>query len=139
MQDYATQAFMRLTTETSYSGLQINQSYGLSILDHEGRVLKERSAGAEQIVALALIDGLNKTSNKKAPIIMDTPLGRLDPKHRKNVLQYLPDMSEQVVLLVHEGEIHSKRDTQEFAHRIGARYEIKRISATQSRIVKVIE
>ena len=139
VQDYAAQAFVKLTTETSYSGLQINQSYGLSILDHEGRVLKERSAGAEQIVALALIDGLNKTSNKKAPIIMDTPLGRLDPTHRKNVLQYLPDMSEQVVLLVHEGEIHAKRDTREFAHRIGARYEIKRISATQSRIEKVIE
>lgn len=139
VQNYATQAFMKLTTEESYSGLQINKSYGLSILDHQGRELKERSAGAEQIVALALIDGLNKTSNKKAPIIMDTPLGRLDPIHRKNVLQYLPDMSEQVVLLVHEGEIHSKRDTKEFAHRIGARYEIKRVSATQSRIEKVME
>ena len=69
---------------------------------------------------------------------MDTPLGRLDPKHRRNILQYLPDMSEQVVLLVHEGEIHAKRDTEVFASRIGARYEIKRVSATQSRIDKVM-
>jgi DNA sulfur modification protein DndD len=100
-------------------------------------VVDERSAGAEQIVALSLIDGLNKTSGTKAPIIMDTPLGRLDPKHRNNILQYLPGMSEQVVLLVHEGEIHAKRDTEVFASRIGARYEIKRISAKQSRIERV--
>ena len=138
VEEYATLTFKRLTTEKSYSGLQINQSYGLSILDQEGRVLRERSAGAEQVVALALIDGLNKTSRKNGPIIMDTPLGRLDPKHRSNILQYLPDMSEQVVLLVHEGEIDPKRDTHLFASRIGARYEIRRITATQSLIEKVV-
>ena len=69
---------------------------------------------------------------------MDTPLGRLDPKHRRNIMQYLPDLSEQVVLLVHEGEINAKRDTEVFASRIGVRYEIKRVSATHSRIDKVI-
>ena len=134
VEKHATEAFGQITTEKTYSGLQINQSYGLSILDKEGRMIKERSAGAEQVVALSLIDGLNKTSSTKAPIVMDTPLGRLDPKHRRNILQYLPDMSEQVVLLVHEGEIDAMRDTEVFAPRIGIRYEIKRISATQSRI-----
>ena len=137
VETYASQTFKQLTTEKTYSGLQINQSYGLSILDPDGRVLEQRSAGAEQVVALSLIDGLNKTSKTRGPIIMDTPLGRLDPSHRKNILQYLPDMSEQVVLLVHEGEIDSKRDTKLFASRIGARYEIKRVTATQARIEKV--
>jgi len=96
----------------------------------------ERSAGAEQIVALALIDGLNRTARKSGPIVMDTPLGRLDPKHRSNVLKYLPKMADQVVLLVHEGEIHPERDIQNFADRIGARYEIQRKSATESMIVR---
>ena len=131
---HAANSFKQITTEKTYSGLQINQNYGLSILDKEKRIINERSAGAEQVVALSLIDGLNKTSGTKAPIIMDTPLGRLDPKHRRNILHYLPDMSEQVVLLVHEGELHATRDTEVFASRIGARYEIKRVSATQSRI-----
>ena len=138
VQAHATKAFKQITTEKTYSGLKINPSYGLSILDQGGRILNERSAGAEQVVALSLIDGLNKTSGTKAPIVMDTPLGRLDPKHRKNILQYLPDMSEQVVLLVHEGEFHAKQDTEVFASRIGARYEIKRVSATQSRIDRVM-
>ena len=65
---------------------------------------------------------------------MDTPLGRLDPKHRTNVLKYLPKMADQVVLLVHEGEIDPSRDLAHFAERIGMRYQIKRISATESRI-----
>lgn len=133
---HASKAFAELTTEKTYSGLQINKSYGLSILDHEGRVLKERSAGAEQIVALSLIDGLNRTARKSGPIVMDTPLGRLDTKHRGNVLKYLPKMAEQVVLLVHEGEIDPNKDLQNFADRIGARYKIKRVSATQSMIQK---
>ena len=133
---FASKAFAELTTEKTYSGLEINHNYGLSIIDHEGRTLKERSAGAEQVVALSLIDGLNKTARKSGPIIMDTPLGRLDPKHRSNVLRYLPKMAEQVVLLVHEGEKKKKKDLINFAERIGARYQIERISATESRIVK---
>ncbi|MBB1452657.1 AAA family ATPase [Pseudoalteromonas sp. SG43-1] len=136
VETFASNAFSQLTTEKTYAGLEINNNYGLSILDHTGNVLKERSAGAEQIVALSLIDGLNKTARKSGPIVMDTPLGRLDPNHRSNVLKYLPKMAEQVVLLVHEGEIDPSRDLSNFAERIGARYQIQRISATESRIVR---
>lgn len=136
VQQRSSAAFSELTTESTYSGLKINSNYGLSILDHMGRQLKERSAGAEQIVALSLIDGLNKTARTSGPIVMDTPLGRLDPRHRENVLKYLPKMADQVVLLVHEGEIDPKRDLSNFAEKIGARYQIKRISSTESRIVK---
>ena len=138
VENHASKTFKQLTTEKTYSGLKINNSYGLAILDGAGRVINERSAGAEQVVALALIDGLNKTSGTKAPIVMDTPLGRLDPKHRKNILKYLPDMSEQVVLLVHEGEIHAKQGLKTIATRIGARYELKRISSTRSIIDRMI-
>ncbi len=136
VESFATAAFSELTTEKTYSGLQINQNYGLSIVDGAGRVLKERSAGAEQVVALSLIDGLNRTARKAGPIVMDTPLGRLDPRHRSNVLKYLPKMADQIVLLVHEGEIDPDRDIENFADRIGARYQIERISATESRIIK---
>lgn len=138
VQDFACNAFSELTTEKTYSGLEINKNYGLSILDHENRKVMERSAGAEQIVALALIDGLNRTARTSGPIVMDTPLGRLDPNHRNNVLKYLPKMADQVMLLVHEGEIDPQRDLKNFAERIGARYKIERISSTESRITREI-
>jgi DNA sulfur modification protein DndD len=132
----ATEAFLKLTTEKTYKGLTINDSYGLTIIDGRGRPVSVRSAGAEQIVALSLIDGLNRTARKSGPIVMDTPLGRLDPKHRANVLAYVPTMAEQVVLLAHEGEVNRDEDLQPLASRIGAIYDIERISATESRLVR---
>lgn len=132
----ATEAFLQITTEDTYTGLRINESYGLTIVDRDKRPVELRSAGAEQVVALALIDGLNKTAQKFGPIIIDTPLGRLDPRHRDRVLAYLPTMAQQVVLLVHEGEIDRNTGVAPIASRIGGVYEIERISSSHSELQK---
>lgn len=134
---YASEAFRRLTSERDYESLDINDNYGLTIRDKSGRLVDERSAGAEQIVALSLIDGLNRAGRRGGPIVMDTPFGRLDWHHRRNVLSYLPDMAEQVLLLVHEGEMDPDRDLPALSDRIGAVYRILRgDSAMESRIVQ---
>jgi len=135
--DLASNAFKQLTTEDTYLKLDINENYGLSIIDRQHRPVIERSAGAEQIVALALIDGLNRSARKKGPIVMDTPLGRLDPKHRKKLINFMPNMAEQVIMLVHEGEISKSAIFESLKTRISAMYEIDRISSSQSRIIKV--
>lgn len=130
----ANEAFTNMISQKAYRGLEINDSYGLSILDSQGRKVSIRSAGAEHIVALSLIDGLNRTGRAIGPIIMDTPFGRLDPKHRDNILTYLPTVSSQFVLLVHGGEIRPETDLASVNHKIGAAYEIKEVTDTQSRI-----
>lgn len=130
----ANEAFTNMISQKAYRGLEINDSYGLSILDSQGRKVSIRSAGAEHIVALSLIDGLNRTGRAIGPIIMDTPFGRLDPKHRDNILTYLPTVSSQFVLLVHGGEIRPETDLALVNHKIGAAYEIKEVTDTQSRI-----
>jgi len=133
----ATDAFLELTTQKDYSGLKINSNYGLTILDEQGEAVPLRSAGAEQIVALSLIDGLSRTGRAAGPVVMDTPFGRLDPKHRANILNYLPKHASQLILLVHEGEINRTTDLSEIAHRIGAEYEIKEKSLRYSKIEKI--
>lgn len=130
----ASQSFKEMTTQKSYQGLRINDNYGLSILDSGGRTVSIRSAGAEQVVALSLIDGLNRTGRAIGPVVMDTPFGRLDPKHRDNVLRHLPTVTSQFVLLVHGGEIRPETDLASIKARIGAVYTIEEISETQSRI-----
>jgi DNA sulfur modification protein DndD len=130
----ATDAFKKLSTESQYSGLVINDRYGLEIRDHLDRPVSVRSAGAEQIVALALIDGLNTAAGKRGPLVMDTPFGRLDVQHRARVLSYLPSMAEQVILLVHEGEMSHERDLPHIAGLVAAAYQINRVSPTQSSI-----
>ena len=132
VEEFANEAFKRMTTQKSYRGLEINDNYGLQIIDASGDHVAVRSAGAEQIVAMSLIDGLNRTGRAAGPVIMDTPFGRLDLGHRDNILSYLPSVTSQFVLLVHGGEIRRETDLAVIAERIGAVYEIKEISSTQS-------
>lgn len=134
VEQLANDAFRNMTTQKSYRGLEINDNYGLQIVDASGRHVTVRSAGAEQIVALSLIDGLNRTGRAAGPVIMDTPFGRLDLNHRDNILNYLPSVTSQFVLLVHSGEIRKETDLAVIAERVGAVYEIREISSTQSRL-----
>lgn len=136
VQESATETFRRLTTEKQYSRLIINDRYGLEIRDHLDRPVSVRSAGAEQIVALSLIDGLSHASGGSGVLVMDTPFGRLDLKHRAQVLGYLPQMAKQVVLLVHEGELSRDRDLAYINDYVAGSYEIERVSATQSNIIR---
>lgn len=133
----ATEAFLRMSTQKSYRGLSINSNYGLTILGPDGESVPLRSAGAEQVVALSLIDGLSHANRAPGPVVMDTPFGRLDTKHRQNILSYLPDSARQFVLFVHDGELGEGAALDALAHRIGGKYEIQEVSANQSRLRKI--
>ena len=134
----ATEAFRKMTTQKAYRGLEINRSYGLNIVDERNQKVAVRSAGAEQVVALSLIDGLNRTGRSAGPVVMDTPFGRLDLSHRDNILAYLPTVTSQFVLLVHSGEIRRDTDLAAIASRIGAVYEIREISPRHSVIEREV-
>lgn len=66
---------------------------------------------------------------------MDTPFGRLDRDHRANILRFLPTMADQVVLLVHDGEIDRRRDLAPIEQMISAQILIEHDSSTSSRLV----
>ena len=60
----------------------------------------ELSAGEKQIYAIAILEALAKTSGRHLPIIIDTPLGRLDSEHcTKLINNYFPYASHQVIIL----------------------------------------
>jgi DNA sulfur modification protein DndD len=137
VEQLASQAFRKLTTQNQYSGLRINSNYGLTILDERAQEVPIRSAGAEQIVALSLIDGLAHAGRSAGPVVMDTPFGRLDKKHRANILAYLPTTTSQLVLFVHEGEVDRATDLAQLKSKIGCVYEIKEVSLRHSRIERI--
>lgn len=67
---------------------------------------EELSAGEKQIYTTALLWGLAKTSGKPLPMILDTPLGRLDSSHRKLLVErYFPHASHQMILLSTDTEV----------------------------------
>jgi DNA sulfur modification protein DndD len=139
VESLASKAFKTLSTQKKYAGLKINSNYGLAIIDELGQEVTVRSAGAEQIVALSLIDGLARAGKSAGPVVMDTPFGRLDLEHRNNILGYLPTAAEQLILLVHEGEINRTTDVATIAHKIGAAYEIREVNPRYSRIERVTQ
>lgn len=130
----ATETFRNLTTEKTFDKLEINESYGLNLIVDGTKV--NRSAGAEQIVAMSLIEALNHHGRRKGPMIMDTPVGRLDLSHRRNILDYLPKVVTQLAIFAHSGELAEDTDMID-PNIIGARYKIQRKSTFEAEIVRV--
>jgi len=94
--------------KTLISKVYINpQNLSLTLEGQKGVVLKSQlSAGERQILALSIMWGLAQVSGCNLPIIIDTPLGRLDSSHRVNFLtHYLPYSSHQVIVLSTDEEI----------------------------------
>ena len=90
------------------------QTFAVTLYDTHNRALlkEELSAGEKQIYTTALLWALAKTSGKVLPMILDTPLGRLDSSHRQLLIErYFPYASHQVVLLSTDtevgGDLHS--------------------------------
>ena len=86
-----------------YEGLKIEDNFEMSVLRKDGTRLPtytySPSPGASQIIATAMIGGLNKFTTRHAPVLIDTPLGRLDPIHRQNLINYYSEIGQQVIIL----------------------------------------
>ncbi|QLG62020.1 AAA family ATPase [Halorarum salinum] len=110
VEDHASSVFTRLTNKNEvYKGLAISEDYDLDIITKSGRRSIEEqdpSKGARQIIAYSFIAGLNKYTARDAPIVIDTPIGPLDSTHKHNLIDYLPEFKDQVVILYQPEELH---------------------------------
>ena len=80
----------------------------MTLVSREGRYIPKAqlSAGEKQIYAIALLWALRAVAARPLPIIIDTPLGRLDSNHRQNLVEhYFPNASHQVIVLSTDTEI----------------------------------
>ena len=102
-----TKVYKQLAHKTQVSKIMIDDDGTTRILSANNKELSfDRSAGENQIFATALIAGLAEVSKKQAPLVVDTPLGRLDSLHRDNIFGFWTgDTSRQVILLSQDKEI----------------------------------
>lgn len=101
---HLTEMFQRLHRKVDFvDTFQIDpKTFRVTLKTRDGQLVEKRqlSAGEKEIYALALLWALSKASQKDLPIVIDTPLGRLDSVHRSHIAgHYLPEANRQVVLL----------------------------------------
>ncbi len=64
------------------------------------------SAGERQLYALAMLWALRQVSGRQLPLMIDTPLARLDDNHRSRFIHdFAPAVSDQLVLLTTDAEM----------------------------------
>ncbi len=80
----------------------------ITLFDRQDNIIPKEnlSAGEQQMFAIALIWALRQLSGRPYPVVIDTPLGRLDSDHRENLVnQYFPHVSHQVILFSTDTEV----------------------------------
>ena len=88
-----------------------SETLDITLKDYNGGVLlkDQLSAGEKQMFAISILWGLALSSGYKLPVIIDTPMARLDSAHRSNFInRYLPNASSQVIVLSTDEEINGK-------------------------------
>lgn len=101
----ATDLFVRIAHNSNYKELEINENYGLRIVRKDGTYVPHRSTGYEQVVAISLIGALHKNTPISGPIVMDSTFQRIDLRHKSKVIDALPSLSDQVIVLAYDGEL----------------------------------
>lgn len=104
------QMYAQIAKETDIVGnIEFDpDTFEIILHDKSGRdpFKRQFSAGWKQMYAYALLWALAKTSGYSLPIVIDTPVGRLDIVNRESIfLKYLPNAGKQVVVLCTDTEL----------------------------------
>ena len=109
VEQHASDTFRQLTNRPDYyEGLEITENYELRVLTPNARrslADQDPSAGQTQIIAYSFIAGLSEYTTRNAPVVIDTPIGRLDPEHKANLVEFYHEFSDQVVILYQPNEL----------------------------------
>ena len=90
-----------------YDGVVLKNGYNLRIKQTNGDVVNPEtlSEGEKEALVFAFIAGLNLASGKAAPLMMDTPFGKLDGIHQENIVKSLLQIPSQVILLATDRDL----------------------------------
>jgi DNA sulfur modification protein DndD len=100
-----TRYYKQLAHKQQISNIIIQADGSCRLFGEDGKEIKfDRSAGENQLFATALFAGLAEVSGYEIPLVVDTPLARLDSQHRKNLLSYWYSKPDRQVILLSQDE-----------------------------------
>ncbi|NNJ10281.1 AAA family ATPase [Chloroflexales bacterium ZM16-3] len=92
-----------------FEDVRLGEDYHLEVIDRYGTAARpDLSAGERQVLSLSFITAMSRVSEEEAPLVMDTPFGRLSSQHRNNITQHLPALADQLVLFVTDEELRDQ-------------------------------
>ena len=116
---------MLIWKDSHFHDVCISKDFELEVIDRYGRPARpELSAGERQILSLSFITAMSRISEEEAPLVMDTPFGRLSSQPRNNVTKFLPNLADQLVLLVTDEELRDEARAN-LEPRIGNEYRLE--------------
>lgn len=107
-----------------YKGVTIDDDFNVIIHKENGDIVpNDLSKGGQLVLALSFMTALNSLSGFELPIIIDTPLSRLDEPIKENIGKYLHEYTKQkqVTLLV-TGSEYSEGFRKEIREYVGKKY-----------------
>ena len=120
------QFFELIWKRENFKNVQISEDYDISVLDQNGvEAIGTLSDGERQVLALSFIAALNIISGFDAPIMIDTPLGRISKEPKANIAAKLPNYlkGKQLTLLVTEEE-YTEEVREKIREFVGKEYNI---------------
>ncbi|MCK5230007.1 MAG: DNA sulfur modification protein DndD [Desulfobulbaceae bacterium] len=101
-----------LDSNTLINHIEIDEQFIITYRDSNGEKvgMSSISAGMKQLSATALLWALKDVSGRDLPIIIDTPMGRIDRQHQDNLLrEYYPSVGKQMILLPTDSELDERK------------------------------
>ncbi|OHC73893.1 MAG: DNA sulfur modification protein DndD [Rhodospirillales bacterium RIFCSPLOWO2_12_FULL_58_28] len=92
--------------------IKVDNDFYLTFFDRSGNQIGHStiSHGMRQLAVTAMLWALKDVSGKSLPIIVDTPLARIDRENQENLLlNYYPNAAEQVLILATDSEIDKRK------------------------------
>lgn len=104
----ANRVFMGITNkQDAYSGLAYDDmgSFSMHIVRKDGKRSVLPSSGENHVLAISFLISLSLNTERLTPMMMDTPLSRLDDVHKPNIGKTLASLDNQVIFLAQPGEL----------------------------------
>lgn len=101
-----------LESNQTVDRIEIDESYTMTFYNRLGDKVgrSSLSSGMKQLAATALLWAMKDTSDVQMPVVIDTPLGRIDRANQNNMLlNYYPKLSDQVIVLPTDAEIDADK------------------------------
>lgn len=95
--------------EKQFESVRVTEDYRLEVEDRfHTTTLAGLSAGERQVLSLAFIAGMSRVTGEEAPLVIDTPFGRLSELPVTSIVQTLPSIAKQLVLFVTDREMDAE-------------------------------